>query len=212
MSQVQQERFHYLDSLRGLAALAVFFSHLIGAFGLPSKLMFLQNSPVRILWHGEGAVTFFFMLSGFVLSHQLSKVDNILDTNYYFKYAFLRLNRIYPSFAIMIILSYFLRNHFYLNEAVLPSPTDWIKVIAKTPISVTSMFKELSIIINIDVGNRILPQGWSLVLEILISIIFPFLFFFTKYNKIMLFLFVYFTIKFLNLHASIMLFVCVIYL
>ena len=60
MSQVQQERFHYLDSLRGLAALAVFFSHLIGAFGLPHKLMFLQNSPVHILWHGEGAVFFFF--------------------------------------------------------------------------------------------------------------------------------------------------------
>jgi peptidoglycan/LPS O-acetylase OafA/YrhL len=59
-------RFRQLDSLRGIAALAVYFSHYIGI--LPHRLTphFISVTPVGMLFNGYAAVMFFFVLSGFV--------------------------------------------------------------------------------------------------------------------------------------------------
>jgi len=78
------ERLHYLDGLRGLAALTVFFAHLsIVVFpslfnGLPSmaRLRFewvLAGTPLDILWAANFAVCIFFVMSALVLSHFYEK-------------------------------------------------------------------------------------------------------------------------------------------
>lgn len=65
---VSRHRYRQLDSLRGLAALTVFIGHCAGV-----KInMGVQNAvyptPLGVLFNGNAAVVFFFVLSGFVLS------------------------------------------------------------------------------------------------------------------------------------------------
>jgi peptidoglycan/LPS O-acetylase OafA/YrhL len=69
----------HLDGLRGAAACAVFFGHLLIAL-LPSMVTLVPNdihtqfdlalgaSPLGFLWNGNGAVCVFFVLSGYVLT------------------------------------------------------------------------------------------------------------------------------------------------
>jgi peptidoglycan/LPS O-acetylase OafA/YrhL len=62
-------RFAELDSLRGLAALAVVLSHFTGVYlNTRHYTVFLYKFPMRILLDGRAAVILFFLLSGFVLS------------------------------------------------------------------------------------------------------------------------------------------------
>ncbi len=67
-----------LESLRGIAAFIVFIGHFVLGFlpqyhglapaGIPGKQ--LQESPLFFFINGSGWVTFFFVLSGFVLSYR----------------------------------------------------------------------------------------------------------------------------------------------
>ena len=214
MNLTQQERFHYLDSLRGLAALAVFFSHLIGAFGLPNKLMFLQRSPIRIFWHGEGAVFFFFLLSGFVLTKQLDNSKDMFNLKSLFEYALLRINRIYPSFAFILITSYFLRNRFISDYSLISFSSDWIIGISKVSLSFSTLIKELSVIFNVESAIRIIPISWTLSSEIVISICMPILYFVCKKNWLVGLVFFYYSTKFLGIYTFVIIFIIgiVIYL
>jgi peptidoglycan/LPS O-acetylase OafA/YrhL len=69
-----RRRLTGLDGLRGVAALAVVVSHILGttpAFIDPasgSVAWWLSYTPVSLLWNGKEAVIVFFVLSGFVLS------------------------------------------------------------------------------------------------------------------------------------------------
>lgn len=59
-------RIESLDSIRGIAALAVLMGHTVGSFAWPlawSKIPF-----INIFFEGYPAVIMFFVLSGFVLS------------------------------------------------------------------------------------------------------------------------------------------------
>jgi peptidoglycan/LPS O-acetylase OafA/YrhL len=72
-------RRRYLDGLRGVAALMVFFAHLTISL-MPAVVTFnpgeahsrfdapLGASPLALIWAGNSAVCIFFVLSGFVLS------------------------------------------------------------------------------------------------------------------------------------------------
>lgn len=76
--EIKSLRFHELDGLRGLAALTVYFSHLIGTFNFSSDYFTkVSNSPLHLFWHGEGAVQLFFILSGFVLTLPYRKIPII---------------------------------------------------------------------------------------------------------------------------------------
>ena len=59
--------FAALDTMRGLAAFAVFFGHVSNRL-LPAFFAAVHNSPVGALINGPAAVVLFFVLSGFVLS------------------------------------------------------------------------------------------------------------------------------------------------
>ena len=66
-------RFRSLDSLRGLAALAVVFHHCLltlpaSAFCRGEIAWWFAVTPLRLLIDGPGAVLLFFVLSGFVLA------------------------------------------------------------------------------------------------------------------------------------------------
>ncbi|EGQ9303728.1 acyltransferase, partial [Vibrio vulnificus] len=106
-------RFNVLDSFRGLSALFVVFFHMNIA-GTMTQTSFLKKSDVF--------VSFFFILSGFVLSH------GYLYKKISFKKFFLsRLIRIYPlhfvfliAFLCIEILKYVLFNFYGMSFSNVP--------------------------------------------------------------------------------------------
>jgi len=105
------EKLHSAESLRGIACIAVVFSHLLGTF-YPQLHSFYQsalpefefvetiyNSPFTFLYSGTGAVFVFFVLSGYVLT--LSS----LKTTDYKKRFFVSITKRYPRLAIPALFS-----------------------------------------------------------------------------------------------------------
>ena len=66
-----------LDSLRGLAALVVVFTHVfsLGPEIAPAVWRLLDATPLRAVHTGRAPVVFFFVLSGYVLALSLLRPD-----------------------------------------------------------------------------------------------------------------------------------------
>lgn len=82
-----------LTGLRLFAALAVYFSHLPAPLGAPRWLLTLQQS-------GYVGVTFFFVLSGFVLT--LNYFDTLRTPQQLWSYAVARIARVYPLYLVVL--------------------------------------------------------------------------------------------------------------
>lgn len=71
-AKMRPHRLAYFETLRGCAALAVVFGHILAAVKLQgfavTAVLALLNTPLAILVNGRGAVVFFFVLSGYVLT------------------------------------------------------------------------------------------------------------------------------------------------
>ncbi len=93
-----------LDSLRGVAALAVVLHHLwlLGAVQpiAPWQWRLLRYTPLTIIIEGRAPVILFFVLSGFVLAHALMQAPTPYPI-----FIVRRIIRIYLPFAAAILLS-----------------------------------------------------------------------------------------------------------
>lgn len=90
-----------LTSLRFLAALAVFFSHL----GYLRNLDSCQWLCARIFVEGYAGVTFFFVLSGFILTYNYHHVLTGLRSDEIKKFYVARFARIYPLYLLTFLIS-----------------------------------------------------------------------------------------------------------
>ena len=107
------QRYEELDSLRGLAALTVVFSHFMVVFNINYQdtygMGLIQNwykySPIRLFWAGHEAVILFFILSGFVLTIPFLKNNPFSYKGYLVK----RIFRIYLASATSIIVAVVLK-------------------------------------------------------------------------------------------------------
>jgi len=90
-------RYEALDSLRGVAACWVFLFH-VPSYG--------RSWPLPIVQNGFLAVTFFFILSGFVIG--ASYADRLAQGYPVGKFMFLRWGRIYPlhAFVLLVMIAY----------------------------------------------------------------------------------------------------------
>jgi peptidoglycan/LPS O-acetylase OafA/YrhL len=106
---VQSRRLHYVDALRGLAALVVMFHHTTTLF--PD--LYAALAPVAPLWHqalmflsdrNHDAVMLFFVLSGFAvrLSSGPAGLQTTADID---QYLYRRFKRIVPLFLVALILT-----------------------------------------------------------------------------------------------------------
>ncbi|WP_024611174.1 acyltransferase [Pseudoalteromonas sp. TB64] len=107
---MQKQRYYNLDAFRGIAALLVLFFH--SPFYYIDKTTFITNSDVL--------VDFFFILSGFVITHAYK--DKIKTVNA-FTFMQNRFARIYPLhifllvvWLVFIFLKYILFIHFNLGD------------------------------------------------------------------------------------------------
>lgn len=105
-----------LESLRGLSAIVVLFSHAFQAFIAPQDVTFY--SVVRLL--GQSAVMMFFILSGFLIGHSIQKNFQQNHTFSIRKYARQRFRRILPPFIFALfwmLLLYGLAPYFFATQS-----------------------------------------------------------------------------------------------
>lgn len=171
-----EKRYVELDSLRGLAALTVLIGHLYAVFQeTPLMTYIFRLGFLRWLVASGEAVILFFILSGFVLSLPFFKNKPFN----YFSYLTKRFCRIYLPYIIAVLFAGTLMVSFYSGE--IRHASNWFNY---------SWSKDLSFQVIADhflligtFASNIDNVVWSLVHEMRISIIFPFLMYFIiKYN------------------------------
>lgn len=172
-------RYDSLDSIRGLAALAVVLSHTAIALpmfyaalsGQSSNDFFVEIltfTPLHLLWTGHEAVILFFILSGFVLSLPYLNNRKLVYKNYLIQ----RFFRIYIPYIVIILISIFLQTLLY-NPGGIAGMSKWFNWMWMLPLD-KELFSHF-LFMSGELTHNYNTASWSLVHEMRISLIFPFL-------------------------------------
>jgi peptidoglycan/LPS O-acetylase OafA/YrhL len=159
------QRFEELDSLRGLASFSVVLYHFARALSIATYQK-ISHSPLRIAVIGPEAVILFFLLSGFVLVLPYTRRRELG----YGRFLIKRICRIYLPYLAALALAVSLNYKFH----GLHTDNGWANL---------TWYKQAS---GRDILDHVLFLGnyqwallntafWSLVYEMRISLIFPFL-------------------------------------
>ena len=175
-------RINELDSLRGIAALAVFILHLKLIFPDNTLSDIITFSPLRIFIAGQEAVILFFVLSGFVLSLPYHNGKNIP----YSKYLTRRICRIYIPYIVAVALSITAKQALYNGK--IPTLNAWFNSFWWQ--SVTPQVITEHVFMIKAYGSNLNPVLWSLVYEMRLSILFPLIILATRHTSIKTSLFI----------------------
>jgi peptidoglycan/LPS O-acetylase OafA/YrhL len=177
-------RVSELDSVRGIAAFVVLLHHLwetilpdqntfplagypvAGSGSLGEAAFWISVSPLRLLFCGHAAVGVFFVLSGFVLTKSLQSSQQ----SGYLPFLVRRFFRIYPPFALVILLA------ATLSWLMHPAPIagrDWINQYWQAPVTPGLVLGHLSMFMTGGYYNSLNSPMWTLVHELRISALFP---------------------------------------
>jgi peptidoglycan/LPS O-acetylase OafA/YrhL len=157
-----------LDSLRGLAALAVVFTHVLslGPELAPEVWRLLDATPLRAVHTGRAPVVFFFVLSGYVLALSLLRPDAPGPA----VFALRRSLRLLLPVAGAVLLSAALRALFY-REPILDLGWDlrhlWAEPVGPLVIARQALLLGAGGWFTLDIPL------WSLVHEWRLSLLFP---------------------------------------
>ena len=159
-------RFRELDSLRGLAAITVVFHH-FSRICPPQIIHILDRTPLRLLVAGHQAVILFFILSGFVLTLPSKKTASLSYSPFLLK----RICRIYLPYLGALVFAILCDLHFSTSD---PSNNYWIDWTWSTPVTTRLVLQHILFLGNYD-WSQFNTAFWSLVYEMRISLVFPFL-------------------------------------
>jgi len=178
-------RVNELDSVRGIAAFVVVLHHLWETI-LPDQNSFpfiayastepgwllhtafwISLSPMRLLFSGHAAVGVFFVLSGFALTKSLDNPSQ----RHYPQFIVRRFFRVYPPFAVVILLTAAV---VYFIEPQPISGRDWINLSWTEPLTGSLLAGHLLMLTTAGPLNSLDSPMWTLVHELRISAIFPF--------------------------------------
>lgn len=160
-------KFIALDALRGIAAVMVIFQH----FWEMSNPSDARLKPWLLFCAGHEAVILFFVLSGFVLAHQIRGYE-LSD---YGEFIVRRVLRIYPAYYLALLLSavllIFIKTYY---PATLSGHglTNWFYIWSQTSFDNSMIFGSLSLVSH--EGSSLNMAVWSLFYEMWISALFPF--------------------------------------
>lgn len=168
-------RLHHLDAARGLATISVITIHfLMAVYGLNETAWYF-TSPFRFLWYGEAGILFFFVHSGFILSYAFTRHQWPFGVRSYARFLVERIFRIYPLFLAILILSFIAVNT--TGPYIGTSSQDWIAKFWYSDFTVTDLLKEAILIFRYpeSANLRLIPQDWTLTIELLAGAAIPLL-------------------------------------
>jgi peptidoglycan/LPS O-acetylase OafA/YrhL len=171
MSVDRQGHIVELQSIRGLAALAVVVGHALNFYALP--LWFSQDARI---FNGRAAVVMFFVLSGFVLTRasRSAELSPMALARFYVR----RFARIYPAIWVVSTLSlaYLLFLHW---RVPIPHTSEFFQSRFRP-----DRMDALHIAASYAAGLAFLiPQLWSIFVELLGSMAIPFIAFAAYRNR-----------------------------
>jgi peptidoglycan/LPS O-acetylase OafA/YrhL len=170
-------RIHAFDSLRGLAACTVIVSHLFLVMQGQAGAIYAQfyqwtqvaaETPLHLLWEGHAAVVLFFTLSGFVLYLLLAKARLSMPA-----YVVKRVVRLYVPYLAAILPG--LLGAYLVSGDTLHDFNDWIGKFWSWPLTWHSVAEHLIFVGQFN-SDRYDFTIWTLVHEMRISLLFPFIF------------------------------------
>jgi peptidoglycan/LPS O-acetylase OafA/YrhL len=184
--KAESRRLPYLDSARGIAALSVITWHCYTTITNHPESTKLYSSPLHFFLYGEADMIFFFIHSGFILSYSHAAFENSISGTSYFQYIIRRIFRIYPLFLFILFLSYLMKNTIYPIPATNYLSSHFLKFWSNM-VQFPDLIKQglLAVRIPGDPENRLLPQDWTLTIEILICPLIPFLNFLNRRLKLL---------------------------
>jgi peptidoglycan/LPS O-acetylase OafA/YrhL len=158
-----------LDSLRGLAALAVVFTHVLSMgpdIGSDAAWL-LDATPLRAVHTGRAPVVFFFVLSGYVLALSLLRPDAPGPV----AFALRRTLRLLLPVTGAVLLSAGLRAVFH--QGPMPNLLGWdARLLWSEPVGL-SMLLRRALLLGADYRFTLDIPLWSLVHEWRLSVVFP---------------------------------------
>ena len=183
----KSKRLDSLDSIRGLAALAVLLGHTVGAFSWPAD--WTRLPILNILFDGRSAVTMFFVLSGFVLSRPYlgsstagQPPRQLCLRTFYLR----RLTRIYLPWLFVFALSALAQIYVPRTDATVPSTSAWLQGFWHFHLSAANALRQCAFLQH-DHSQLLIPQDWSLGVELKGSALIPlFLFLMRKHVFLLL--------------------------
>jgi len=158
-----KERFHFLDGLRGLAALMIVIHHAFTA----NIVKFLDHIRLPVLgfyfsYFTQSGVELFFVLSGVVLLRPYLRKQKEFKVGEYF---YRRIKRIYPPYFFALLFA-------FLVVWLIRAYPDWYSSIFQwADLSVKQLVSQTAII-NFD-GYYYNLAWWSLGIELLFYIFVP---------------------------------------
>jgi peptidoglycan/LPS O-acetylase OafA/YrhL len=178
---VHAGRIKALDGLRGIAAVTVVALHMLSSFpgfdaalehypGANPLMAALDASPARLLWSGHEAVILFFVLSGFVLSLQLERGRGPGAHSTYASYVIRRMARLYLPYVAVMSVAIVLCASLAAN---VPQLGAWFNKEWSRPPSLNDVVAIF--FLTRDHFETINGPAWSLIHEMRLSLVFPFI-------------------------------------
>ena len=160
-------RIEYLDSIRGIAALMVVVYHFIG-WRWPDHTTYHAAS---MIFNGADAVSFFFVLSGFVLSYKYLHNDKSMQTpNFLYK----RILRLYPAYIVTVIINYLYWNRVLLFDGQIANVIQ--------DVFVNNSQKLWQELVMVKLNHKFYIPGWTLAVEMVFSLLMPLFVFLARKN------------------------------
>ena len=168
--QKDGQRWRELDAIRGIAACIVVLWHFYQSLtpeSLPAWIRWsMECTPLYILISGTESVMLFFLLSGFVLSLPFHRNPNRLG---YRSFLVKRIARIYLPYLAALLLAV-LGNAWFHGLAL----NSWFMETWYHPPRLTTVLEHVLFLGNYNY-YAFNTAFWSLVYEMRISVVFPFL-------------------------------------
>ncbi|MEW0895357.1 acyltransferase [Acinetobacter baumannii] len=167
------DKVNSAESLRGLACLAVVFSHLLGTFfpqlhnfyesSLPKYEIAdsIYNSPFAFFYSGTGAVFVFFVLSGYILTLVSLKGENKLTR---FKVSIVKR---YPRLALPATFSCLLMYFALQIDVDMSKVSEWTQTLKLENPSFFSALYGGAISAFFGGGSKFNPALWTMRIELI---------------------------------------------
>ncbi|MGS2779049.1 acyltransferase family protein [Robertmurraya sp. GLU-23] len=162
-------RYEELDSIRGIAALMVFLSHMLQLIPNFGREIIYSNIGVyfKFLWDGHAAVMMFFVLSGFVLSLPVYNKQKFIYSSYFVK----RFCRIYIPYMAILLITIGFKGILDFKIGSVPELVNWAMWDIQT--TIINTIEHITFLGEFEATTNMMVI-WSLVHEMRISLFFPF--------------------------------------